>query len=151
MDNVLVIDACVVLKWRFRDENETEESIYLLSDALNGDVEIVTPTLWIYEITNALRTAVLRRRITKTKARSDLIHFLQVGVRLISPDEGRLKLILSDAISSQCSVYDISYIDLARQLGCNFYTGDRKLYDSIYNIFPFVRWIGDYKSSKAKK
>jgi predicted nucleic acid-binding protein len=95
----LVIDACVALKWRFRDEDETEIAIALLSDAMKGIIEPVAPTLWIYEITNATRTAVMRGRVKASEASDDLNHFLQAGVQLIPPDRERFPLILSDAIA----------------------------------------------------
>jgi predicted nucleic acid-binding protein len=141
----LVIDACVALKWRFRDEDETEIAIALLSDAMKGIIEPVAPTLWIYEITNATRTAVMRGRVKASEASDDLNHFLQAGVQLIPPDRERFPLILSDAIAWRLSVYDASYIDLARQMGCDFYTGDRRLYNSVGNTFSFIHWIGEYK------
>jgi predicted nucleic acid-binding protein len=146
----VVIDACVALKWRFRDEHDVENAIDLLADALNGNIDLFAPILWIYEITNALRTAVMRKRLTEVEAMRDLKYFLQIDIQLILPRRDHLNTILSDAISCQCSVYDISYIDLAYQLNCEFYTGDLKLYHAICQTFSFIHWIGDYQSQSKK-
>lgn len=54
----IVIDASVALKWRLRDEEATAQADALLDDCLTGALELLTPTLFDYEITNALKVAV---------------------------------------------------------------------------------------------
>ena len=51
----IVIDASAALKWRLRDEEVTQQADALLEDFLAGKLELLTPTLFDYEITNALR------------------------------------------------------------------------------------------------
>jgi predicted nucleic acid-binding protein len=36
---------------------------------------------------------------------------------------------------------------LAEKEKCDFFTGDKKLFNSIKNHLPWVKWIGDYRSS----
>jgi predicted nucleic acid-binding protein len=51
----VVIDASVALKWRLRDEEATQQADALLEDFLADKLELLTPTLFDYEIANALR------------------------------------------------------------------------------------------------
>ena len=57
----IVIDASVALKWRLRDEEATSQADALLEDFLARKLELLTPTLFDYEIANALRVAVTRQ------------------------------------------------------------------------------------------
>ncbi|MCD6326174.1 type II toxin-antitoxin system VapC family toxin [bacterium] len=147
MARVVVIDACVALKWEFRDEDHAETALELLSGAMEGWIELFAPTLWLYEVVNVLRSAAASSRMTPGDALRDLHHLLASGVRLVPQHPDRFASILSDAIACRCSAYDFSYIDLAREFGCDFYTGDRKLYNLTYRIYPFVRWIGDFEAA----
>ena len=146
MPTRVAIDACIALKWEFRDEDQghAEAALGLLSGAIGGSIELVAPVLWLYEVVNALRSAAASSRMSPEDALRDLHHLLASGVRLVSQHPDRFNLMLSDAIACQCSVYDFSYVDLARQLGCDFFTGDRKLYNLTREVYPFVRWIGDF-------
>ena len=68
----LVIDASVALKWRLRDEEATDQADALLEDFLAGKLELLTPTLFDYEIANALRVAVTRQRLSEPDAEAAL-------------------------------------------------------------------------------
>ena len=64
----IVIDASVALKWRLRDEEATGQADMLLDDFLAGNLALLTPTLFDYEIANALRMAVTRQRLSEQEA-----------------------------------------------------------------------------------
>ncbi|MBN1594040.1 MAG: type II toxin-antitoxin system VapC family toxin [Candidatus Coatesbacteria bacterium] len=148
MEHAIVIDACVALKWIFRDEDHVDMAENLLSESLRGSFALFAPILWIYEITNALRSAVVQSRMTERQSELDLDQMLlHSGVHLITQHRDRFSVILRDAVASHSSIYDFSYVDLARQLECDFFTGDRRLYESNRKIYPFVRWIGDFKAA----
>ena len=76
----LVIDASVALKWRLRDEEATSQADALLDDFLAGKLELLTPTLFDYEIANALRVAVTRQRLSEPDAATALADFAQYTI-----------------------------------------------------------------------
>jgi predicted nucleic acid-binding protein len=76
----IVIDASVALKWRLRDEEATQQADALLDDFLAGKLELVTPTLFDYEIANALRVAVTRQRLSEQDAAAALADFSQYTI-----------------------------------------------------------------------
>jgi predicted nucleic acid-binding protein len=76
----LVIDASVALKWRLRDEEATSQADALLDDFLAGKLELLTPTLFDYEIANALRVAVTRQRLSEQDAAAALTDFAQYTI-----------------------------------------------------------------------
>ena len=42
------------------------------------------------------------------------------------------------------AVYDAHYLALAQLLGCDLWTADQRLINTVSGKLPFVRWIGDY-------
>ena len=56
MTRLLVPDASVVLKWVLPpgDEPHAEEARRLLADFVTGDVDLVVPSLWYFEVGNAV-------------------------------------------------------------------------------------------------
>ena len=76
----LVIDASVALKWRLRDEEATSQADTLLEDFLAGKLALRTPTLFDYEIANALRVAVTRQRLSEQGAAAALADFAQYTI-----------------------------------------------------------------------
>ena len=42
------------------------------------------------------------------------------------------------------AAYDAHYLALAQILGCDFWTGDGTLINTLRGRLAFVRWIGDY-------
>lgn len=59
-DKRVVIDASVALKWLLRDEEIVPQADALLDDLLAGQLSVVVPTLFDYEVANVLRVAVSR-------------------------------------------------------------------------------------------
>jgi predicted nucleic acid-binding protein len=48
------------------------------------------------------------------------------------------------AYQHRCSVYDGAYIALAQTKRLWFYTGDKKLFNAVGRILPWVQLIGDF-------
>ncbi|HEV8718046.1 MAG TPA: type II toxin-antitoxin system VapC family toxin [Candidatus Binatia bacterium] len=122
----LVLDASVALKWRLRDEEATSQADALLDDSLARQLSLLTPTLFDYEIANALKVAVARGRLAESEALTALTDFQQFRIeRYDFP--GIQSLAFQLASQYQRSVYDSAYMALAQAKGLWFYTGDRQL------------------------
>jgi predicted nucleic acid-binding protein len=39
--------------------------------------------------------------------------------------------------------YDAQYLAVAESLGCEFWTGDERFFNSARSLFPFIRWLGE--------
>jgi len=62
----LVVDASVALKWQFEDEEATDSATQLLKDYVEGNQELVSPTLFAYEVLSGIQVAIRRGRISET-------------------------------------------------------------------------------------
>jgi predicted nucleic acid-binding protein len=140
----LVIDASVALKWRLRDEEATSQADALLDDFLAGKLELLTPTLFDYEIANALRVAVTRQRLSEPDAAAALANFAQYTiVRYDFTGIASLTFHLSGHY--QRSAYDSAYLALAQAQGVWFFTGDKRLFNAVGPVLSWVKWLGDYQ------
>ena len=86
----------------------------------------MSPTLWFYEITNGIKSAVLRSRISQSKSKELLELVLKSKPETISLEDA-LSEVLENAIKFEISAYDSAYITLAQINNIPFLTGDQKL------------------------
>jgi predicted nucleic acid-binding protein len=140
----LVIDASVALKWRLRDEKATSQADALLEDFLAGKLELLTPTLFDYEIANALRVAVTRQRLSEQDAAASLADFAQYTIARYD-FTGIASLTFHVSGQYQRSAYDSAYVALAQSQGVWFFTGDKRLYNAVGHTLTWVKWLGDYQ------
>lgn len=144
MAGKFIVDASVALKWQFKDEQETEAATYLLADFVQGDIEILSPALFAYEIANAVSIAVSKERVSEKDGLGAVKDLLALGIRLISPD-GFAEKAFTLARRHNRSVYDCSYLALAEQEACPLYTADKRLFNALNGKVDIIKWIGDYR------
>jgi len=122
----VVLDASVALAWALPDEG-TPRAEALLEQKMDKTVFWVPP-LWWYEVTNALLVAVRRRRL-KDHDRLEILELygmlpIQTDITL---NEGIMSHVYTIAKEYTLSVYDASYLELARRKRVKLATLDEKL------------------------
>ena len=138
----IVVDASVVIKWQFDDEEYVQQARLLRLDIyLKGTFKLIAPPLLIYEVTNGIATAIRMKRLTENKAQELIRHFLalEVDIREVDP-----LLILDLALKHNLTAYDSAYLALSQIEQCDLWTGDRPFYRALKSKTSRVRWIGDY-------
>ncbi len=139
----IVIDASGALKWQLRDEEAIAQADAVVDDFLAGKLELIVPTLFDYEITNALKVAINKKRLSEQEATKSITWFR--GLEIPCYDfSGIQESAFQIACRYQRSVYDSAYIALAQSQRLWFYTGDKRLFNAVGNVLPCVKWIGDY-------
>lgn len=146
----VVVDASVAVKWVITAEEYAAEAAALLADALVGEV-VVVPPHFPGEVANAIYQRVNSRdpgrHISEDRGRTALSLFLAVPHTVANSD--RFYADAFDFARSRRlpSIYDALYVVLARDLGCDLWTADRRLLDSLGTAAPWVRFIGDYQGA----
>jgi predicted nucleic acid-binding protein len=139
----VVIDASVVLKWVFDDEEEVDAAVNLLKDYEASALILHAPKLLGYEVSNALWAAVRQQRLTEQEAEEALD-----AIRAVSFAWHHLTTIWTTsmelALRHERTFYDSVYMALAQHLRVPLFTGDRRLYHAVSDSFRWTRWIGDY-------
>lgn len=122
---IAVVDASVAVSWMMPDErSEMADSILSLHE--RGELDLIAPTLWHYEVANALSRAVVRGRITQAEGHRSLQ--MLIGMDLQSADFDALAARAWEiSVSRPVSLYDAAYVALAETRGCELYTCDTEL------------------------
>jgi len=137
MSREIVIDCSVSGAWVLEDER-TEHSERLLSHVLSGELRLVQPELWRYEMLNVLRTAVVRKRMTDRAAKRALLSLRSIPVEIVSAEAQGQAEILTSALELKLSAYDAAYLSLARLRGSDLVSADRGLL-RLRPRFPWIR------------
>ena len=137
----MVIDASVVLRGFFPDEEGHTEAQAIIRAYAQGEMELLAPTLLPYEVTNAILQAVKRNRISLDKGLEILAAFQGLGIPTMEvPWQRSLEL----AHTYGRSAYDGAYLALAEETGGGLVTGDRRLYNAVKDHLSWVLWLEDY-------
>jgi predicted nucleic acid-binding protein len=138
----------VAAKWFLDDEADTAAARFLFARFAAGELTLVVPDCFFYEVAGLLQRAERRQRISVAQA--DL--FITRVEAL--PDRGL------DSVGSQelireaftwarelhGSVYDAMYLLVAKQRGIPFVTADDTLYRKVAHL-PFVRLLSDERTA----
>jgi predicted nucleic acid-binding protein len=143
---IVVLDAGVALKWQFEGEDVIGGATALLEDFVENKIELISLTLFPYEILSAINVAINRRRIEEEAGYRAIHYITSLRIEL----RGFGNLVDSTFYMARrygLSPHDCAYMALAEKEKCDFFTGDKKLFNSIKQRLSWVKWIGDYHSS----
>lgn len=120
----LVLDASVMLRWYFRDEDEL--SVDLLRSLAND--RVIVPMHWRAELANGVLVGERcgRAPVAQAVQLLDLIASLDLEVDSDGADNV-LERILPLARAHRLTVYDALYLELAERRGVRLATFDREL------------------------
>jgi predicted nucleic acid-binding protein len=149
MRDVVVVDTSIAIKWVLQESDSDIAETMLIEWSSNG-VVILAPALLTYEVTNALYKKARKGEITFETATEALTKVLLSGVALnFSQDSnlGRRAIELAHQFGLTAT-YDAHYLALAEREGCELWTADKRMWNSIRGKLTWVRWIGDYHSGE---
>ena len=138
----LVVDASVAAKW-FLPEPHKDKADKVLRDFLADKVDLIAPDLIVAEVGNLLwKRSILIPDISATQASEIFANFLAIPLKL-HPSSTVAASALKLAAETRHKIYDMLYVALAQQNGCEFVTADETLINKLGDTFPFIRWLGD--------
>ncbi len=110
-----VVDVSACMPWCCEDE-ATLQSDRLLERAANLEL-LYVPSLWPWEMMNALAVAVRRQRITQEKAEKFLALLSNFDFRIAeSPGIEDMPRLSALAAQHKLTAYDAAYLDLSLRL-----------------------------------
>ena len=110
-------------------------------------MDVVSPSLWAYEVTSVIRNKVHRGKITSDEGERAFAIVHKLGVRLIVPPDLHERAWEMAKELNRPAAYDAHYLALAQTLDCEFWTADERLYNAVRDQLPWVRWLGLYDAS----
>ncbi|MBI2305324.1 MAG: type II toxin-antitoxin system VapC family toxin [Chloroflexi bacterium] len=106
------------------------------------DTNTVSPPLFFAEVTSVLRECVYIGRLGAEEGKSAFSAFMNLGIRGIHPAHLQARAWRLAKEHNRPRAYDAQYLALADLLGCELWTGDRRLVNALH--LPWVKWVGDF-------
>ncbi|MGH2560896.1 MAG: type II toxin-antitoxin system VapC family toxin [Thermomicrobiales bacterium] len=102
---------------------------------------LVAPFLIRYEVANVLYRHHRQGFIDLQSTREALAESMTLPIRLYSEDDLHDAAVVLAERFHLPAAYDAHYLALAERLGIDFYTGDRRLWNTVRHQLPWVRLI----------
>ena len=128
-----VVDASVVVKWFSGSEQDVENSEKLLNSHVEGTSTLVSSSLVLYEVCNALR---LNPNFSQQDLSRAAMSLLKLGLELVDFSE-IFESAIALALSQEITIYDAAYIAVSQMRRAPLITADYKLLARIKDI-PLV-------------
>lgn len=117
-----VIDASYILEYLLPDEKNPKSDIFFEMHA-QGKIELFSTQLLPFEVVNFLKVARKRKRIAEIDAKKLTKSFFKLNINLEGID---FLDVLKIALKENLSVYDASYLSLAKFKKIKILTLDKK-------------------------
>lgn len=128
-----IIDCSAVMSLFLHDERNTDYGNIIFKQLEHSDC--IVPSLWNYELSNILLSCKKRKRLDNLQINkiSDLIYKLPITI-----DSQNFYFIFKNvfniATDNNLSIYDASYIELAKRFNCSLATLNKKLIEVAKNL-----------------
>ncbi len=142
MNSWVCVDANIII-WSLIPAPLSEQAEIALSRWRREHATLIAPALLAFEVTSVLRRLVYLNEITLEEGEEAFKKFLRLDVRL---SHRRDILSLAWRFAKEFNfprAYDAAYLALAQLYGCEFWTGDKRLYNTVKDELKWVRWLGD--------
>jgi predicted nucleic acid-binding protein len=127
---MIVLDASVILKLILPGE-ESAKVVPFIKYHLLGRVKIAAPELIYYEIANAL---IMRSKLPLKNALQGFQRIFNLEIETFTLGLEEYKTSVDLAHRFVITVYDASYISLAKGLKCDFITADSRLWEKVKEL-----------------
>ncbi|MCD6095517.1 MAG: type II toxin-antitoxin system VapC family toxin [Thermoprotei archaeon] len=134
----VVVDASVIAKW-FLEEQYSDRALKLRDDYVKGLFSIVAPSLLTYEVLNALKYS----RVYSIGELEEIGKALNKYGFDLYELRGEYKLeTIRIAMEMDITIYDASYVALARRFNTVLYTADEELEEKFPELVVHIRDYG---------
>ena len=148
MNSRVCVDASLAVQWIIpTPEDPLAESLLQAWD--KAGTELIGPPLFDAEVTSTIRRYVYFKKLLPEQGEKAFLLYRELGVKIISPPE--LPKVAWDLAKkyNQPRTYDMQYVAIAELEGCELWTGDRRLSNSLQGKSKRLRWVGEYRGEPA--
>lgn len=141
MASAVCADASLLLALLIPEEHSARASA-LWRSWLREGVAVFVPALLFSEVTSALRLGVTRRRLTPAEGELAFDSFRRLRVHSLQGAELQPRAWDLAKAYGQARAYDAQYLAVARAIGCDLWTLDERLVNSVGEAW--VRFAGRF-------
>ena len=138
------VDASVLIHWLVPQQSDPR--VYDLVDGcLEDGVELIGPALLFSEVVSVLRMQVYKGTLESEDVERIVRLFLRLGIRRIEHLTLYQRAYELASRFGHPRAYDANYLATAEQEGCELWTMDRPLYQSVRRELPKVKHVSEDK------
>ncbi len=136
----MAVDASFLLKM-FLPEEKSDEAEMLWKAWVKDHVEIMAPSLIVFEVSSVIRNKVFRNKLTEREGGeiSNLIKQLDLSL-IYTPELLDIAWEIGTTLNTP-NLYDCFYLALPKLFSIPLWTADKKLFQSAKKEFPFVNLL----------
>jgi predicted nucleic acid-binding protein len=142
MTQEVCVDASLVVKWVVPEEYDNLADLFA-RECEENEVRFVAPDFVFAEVSNAIRRQVFRQLIPVMNGLAAIAAASRVPVKCYTCYDLYTDAWRIAQTYDRPSLYDCYYLALAEQRGCDFWTADNRLVNSVQGL-PYVRHIRDF-------
>jgi predicted nucleic acid-binding protein len=136
------VDASLVLKWLVPEEG-SEEALSLYRVWRKNDIGLVAPGLIDYEVGTALRQKVVRGLLRSEDLYPVFDFYKRLDLMIFHLTDLVSQAVAAAAALEQPTIYDVSYLLIAKQQGIDFVTADERFFKAAHQLFSQVHYYKD--------
>ena len=135
------VDASLAIKLVVR-ESFSDRALDLWQNWIESGVEPIAPPIFPFEVSSVVRNKYVRNELTAEEAERAFNLFTRLNF-IVLTSETLLKEAWDMAKELGLpTLYDTTYLALAKLCNCEFWTADEVLINSLQGKFSWVKWIG---------
>jgi predicted nucleic acid-binding protein len=144
MTSWICLDSGIALKLVLPEE-DSRQARDLWEFVVKSGIQPAAPPLFSYEITAVLRKCVYRETITLEYGRAALKKLLRLNIQLVTFPEIHWQAWDLARRLNRPTAYDTHYLALAGYLNCEFWTADKRLYNSASREISQIRLLHSFQ------
>ncbi|GAC1616126.1 MAG: type II toxin-antitoxin system VapC family toxin [Ktedonobacteraceae bacterium] len=150
MNNVVVVDASIAVKWVVNEE-DSDVAKTLLTKWGNTKMVVTAPSLLIYEITNIFYRHVQSGKLQSEDAKKGLDEIINKTLTFRFSPNTTLSLRAMELAHQfgLSATYDAHYLALAELQECELWTADTRMWRAVKGKLSWIRSLGDYHSDTS--
>ncbi|BAY15817.1 hypothetical protein NIES21_16360 [Anabaenopsis circularis NIES-21] len=136
----ICVDANFVVKL-INNASETSPYLILWDNWEQNQAQIIAPTLLCYEVTNVFHRMQLAKQLLETEAQECLNNVLNLSIQFYGDQQLHQQAWEIAQQLNLSATYDAHYLALAQRFQANFYTGDKRLFNQVHSVLPWVNLV----------
>jgi predicted nucleic acid-binding protein len=136
---VICIDANFVVRLLTDNAPSTFRTLWIQWQ--ESEYTIVAPGLIYYEVSNALHRMSLGGQLLPEQADRSLNEALNLNITLYGDAELHREAFTLARSLKLSATYDSHYLALAQRLGCEFWTADKRLFNSVQASLLWIHLV----------
>jgi predicted nucleic acid-binding protein len=139
-DKISCIDANFVVKL-VTNPSETSPYLILWDRWEQNQTQIISPTLLCYEVTNVFHRMRRAGQLLDAEAQKSVNNTLNLAIRFYSDRQLHQQAFEIAQQFNLPAAYDAHYLALAQRFQADFYTGDKRLFNTVHSTLSWIHLI----------